>query len=404
MGSDVFVTIVMLVLSGISLGLYTSMMIFSEWSWEAKWALYSLICFIVLPWVWACATLTDLGEIYQEASWHALLLAPAMGTCYGVGAVTFGLAVDIIGQSLGFAIILGTCACVGSLMPHALHPSQITESATEIIWYVLSLILHLVGLALSCSAGLKKAQLEDSHSQQESHCTPGAAVLPVNVSDSEHSENKQLAEAQPCTGLLTSEGTVKGCTYEGIQKREEQVEGAKNNEQFKYGLVLGLVSGVASSCLNLGVTFGESIKDTAKSLGNGSMAPNATTAIILTAGSIPGLAYCVHQLSRNGTWRDFIDVDRFGVRHQIKSLGVVTLMSFMWFGSFATYGICVSKIGHHGEVLAWPIWINVMIFSANASGVAQGEWHGTTARVQLEAAAGVLLICASTCVGIMTIV
>ena len=398
MSGDISETIVMLVLSGISLGLYTSMMSLSTWSWEAKWVLYSVICFIVLPWVWAGATLTNLGEIYQESSWHVLLLAAAMGACYGVGAVTFGLAVDMIGQSLGFAIILGTCACVGSLMPLAMHPSQITESTTKIMWYVLSLVLHLLGLALSCSAGLNKSRHEDLQSQQESSLVVRAA----NRSDS---EKKHLVEQHRCTDLLASTGTVtsSGTYYDGIQK-SEQLEGGKNNEQFKFGLVLGLVSGVASSCLNLGVTFGQSIEDVAKSLGNGSMAPNATAAIILTAGSIPGLAYCVHQLWCNGTWRDFIDVHKFGVRHQIKSVGVVTLMSFMWFGSFATYGICVSKIGHHGEVFAWPIWINVMILSANASGVAQGEWQGTTITIRLQAATGVLLICASTCVGIMTIV
>jgi L-rhamnose-H+ transport protein len=88
-----------------------------EWAWENYWLVFSLTSYLVIPWLIAVFTVPRLFEIYGGAAPAALITVAIFGVGWGIGALAFGLGVERLGMSLGFAIIIGTATIVGTLIP-----------------------------------------------------------------------------------------------------------------------------------------------------------------------------------------------------------------------------------------------------------------------------------------------
>jgi L-rhamnose-H+ transport protein len=91
-------------------------------------------------------------EIYGATSAGTLIGTIAFGVGWGVGAVTFGLGVEALGMALGFAVILGTAATAGTLIPLLLLPHA-PWPASRIAVTAVSLALMLAGVAVCSFAG-----------------------------------------------------------------------------------------------------------------------------------------------------------------------------------------------------------------------------------------------------------
>lgn len=87
------------------------------WRWENTWLLYSLVGMVIVPVILGIATVPHLGGVYFAASWPTLFKVALFGFGWGVGSTLLGLGIERVGMALGFAIILGVTASVGSLLP-----------------------------------------------------------------------------------------------------------------------------------------------------------------------------------------------------------------------------------------------------------------------------------------------
>jgi L-rhamnose-H+ transport protein len=106
------------VVGGMLNGSFTAPMKFSSnWAWENSWLIYSVIGLLCIPIAIALIFVPDLVAVYQAASPGAVALAMLFGFGWGVGSVLFGLGIHMLGMALGFAIILGLTAALGSLIP-----------------------------------------------------------------------------------------------------------------------------------------------------------------------------------------------------------------------------------------------------------------------------------------------
>ena len=98
----------------------------SAWRWENTWLLYSVCGMVAVPWIFAVGTVPHCGEVYSQTSWPTLVQVALFGFGWGIGSTLFGLGISRVGMALGFAIILGITASLGSLLPLAvLHPDQL---------------------------------------------------------------------------------------------------------------------------------------------------------------------------------------------------------------------------------------------------------------------------------------
>ena len=229
-----------LIIAGIANASFTIPMKYArKWAWENTWLAWTVFALVVLPLTAALVTIPNLSMVYRSASPDMILEVCGFGAGWGVAQVLFGLAVDMIGITLAFSIVLGTSAAVGSLIP-------------------------MVSL------------------QRESvNSTGGYAVLG--------------SIALVLLGVML-------CAVAGRLRERASAQAISSQERPSRGLLLAILCGLGASCMNLGVAFGTPLIELAHSFGaNRLNAMNAVWLLLLLAGAVPNVVYCAWLIKRNGS-------------------------------------------------------------------------------------------------------
>ena len=216
------------------------------WRWENIWLPYSVVAMVIIPWSFALATVPGLANVYLNSSWSVLAKVMLFGFGWGIGSTLFGLGVSRVGMALGYALILGITASLGSLLPLALlHPERLLSKQGYLLMAGTALVI--CGLALLSVAGRRREQ-----------------------------------ETKP-------QGTTAA------------------NRGFALGLLICILSGVFSAMLNFSFTFGKELQDRSASLGaTASASANPIWSLALGAGFLANAAYCVYLLNKKRSWHLFI--------------------------------------------------------------------------------------------------
>jgi len=135
------------------------------WKWENTWLVFACTAYLVVPWALVLVGIPHAIHILASVRLATLLVVLLFGLGWGIGAVTFGLGVTAVGMSLGFAVILGLTAVVGTLVP-MLFSAGHSLSFPEMVATGFSLSLMLFGVAVCSWAGKWKEQAPE----------PGATV------------------------------------------------------------------------------------------------------------------------------------------------------------------------------------------------------------------------------------
>jgi L-rhamnose-H+ transport protein len=143
------------VLGGILMGSFSlPMKRTAGWAWENVWLVWSVAALIVTPWVIAFVTVDPLFTVYAKAGMGTLAMVFLFGVGWGLGAMTFGQSISILGMSLAFAISIGLTLAVGSLVPLASRPAVFATSSGIVL--SAGIALMLAGVAVSAWAGSLK--------------------------------------------------------------------------------------------------------------------------------------------------------------------------------------------------------------------------------------------------------
>jgi L-rhamnose-H+ transport protein len=88
-----------------------------SWAWESYWVVQGIVTWILAPWIFALLTVHNLGLFMSAIPVKIKATTIIFGVLYGVGGLTFGLAMRYLGVALGQSIALGLCAAFGTLIP-----------------------------------------------------------------------------------------------------------------------------------------------------------------------------------------------------------------------------------------------------------------------------------------------
>ena len=113
-----------------------------RWSWEIYWLIQGFAAWIVAPLVLAGLLVPNLFGILHAAPQSSIYYALLWGALWGVGGLTFGLAIRYLGIALGYAIALGLCTAFGTLIP------PIYDGSIHAILHETSGQIILTGVAL----------------------------------------------------------------------------------------------------------------------------------------------------------------------------------------------------------------------------------------------------------------
>lgn len=332
---NTFPIIMLAVLSGILNGSYAvPIKLTRKWAWENIWLWFAVSGLLLVPWIFVSQAVPDVGKVLADVPLGASAMTFLCGLGWGIGSVAFGLALHLIGFSLGYTLMMGLIAVIGALVPLLVkNPSALLTPGGIII--LLALLLTIIGIILCGAAG--KAR-EEKNAQKD---------------------GQQTAD----------------------------------KSKFTKGLILCFISGFFSSMLNFAFEFGTPLKDAAfAQLGADSNVFYATSviwAVALSGGFVAFLVYAVWLLARNRTAGNFIEK---GTRSYFFWTFV---MGITFYSSVLCYGLAASALGDAGTTTGWLIFTAGAIVTANIWGIITAEWAGVAKTEMLKMMIGSVFLIGS---------
>ncbi|MFB3922911.1 MAG: L-rhamnose/proton symporter RhaT [Terriglobia bacterium] len=288
-----------------------------EWEWENTWLGFSVSGYLVLPWLVALLTVPQLQQILATTSGATLLKTFLWGLGWGLGGLLMGLGVKYVGLALGFALVIGLTAALGTLIP-LLAVSRVSLTSPQGTKVMAGVVVALVGIAVCSWAG----KLRDR-----------ASTTDGDAADS------------PSGG------------------------------SFGLGLTLCILSGLLCTCGNLGFAFGAEITATATRFGTAQRyASYPLWALLTFPPFLCSGTYCVFLLAKNRTAGRFL-LPGTGRNHLLAAC-----MGAMWLGGMLLYGMGANALGDIGSSVGWALVMSLMVMVANLWGLLTGEWRGAGSR------------------------
>jgi L-rhamnose-H+ transport protein len=345
-----------------------------RWSWEVYWIIQGFAAWIVAPLILAYLFVPQLSSVMHEAyakDPSALQYALLFGVLWGVGGITFGLAIRYLGIALGYAIALGLCAFFGTLVPPFYHgelASMAHLASGKII--LLGVFVCLIGVAVNGAAGYSK----------EHEITP-----------------------------------------------EEKAEAGERDFSFGKGVAIAVLAGFMSSFFAFGLAAGKPLGDLAKvqliASGRSDLWQNLPVLIVvLWGGFITNFIWSAILILKNGSIKQFagepglnpmratatagdtlVDFDpldpstydRIAPRTLIANYVFAAMAGVIWYFQFFFYSMGQTKMGKY-DFSSWTLHMASIIIFATLWGLVLKEWHGTSMRTKLLVTCGLLLLIGST--------
>jgi L-rhamnose-H+ transport protein len=346
-----------------------------RWSWEIYWLIQGFAAWIVAPVVLASIFVPNLFGILSQAhadpNSHAIGYALFWGVLWGVGGLTFGLAIRYLGIALGYAIALGLCTAFGTLIPPiydgSIHTILHETSGLIILGGVL---VCLIAVAVNGAAGLSK----------ENEVTP-----------------------------------------------EEKAEAGETDYNFGKGLAVAIFAGIMSSFFAFGLKAGAPIAALAKTqlladhrLDLWQNLP--VLVVVLWGGFITNFIWSAILIFKNGSIRQFVGepglnpmrathasgntlvdfdpldpstYDRVAPRTLVFNYLFAAMAGVIWYFQFFFYSMGQTKMGKY-DFSSWTLHMASIIIFATLWGLALKEWRGTSRRTKLLVALGLILLVSST--------
>jgi len=318
-----------ILVSGALNGSFPAPMKYSRrWRWENTWLVFATVALLLLPWLLAAGFVPGLVELYRGAALRMLVYPLIFGFLWGIAQVTFGLGISAVGMALAFAVVAGLSCLGGSLVPLlVLNPAALLEPRGLLL--LASMPVLIAGLSFSGAAG-KRREKEQAN-----------AAIPTRA----------------------------------------------GGRSFLAGLGICIFTGIFGANLNLGFVFGGDLLRRSTALGaNPVAATYAVWALVLGAGFIPNLLYCLYLAVRNHTWSLF----RQTGWPSEALLGIA--MALLWLGGMVGYGIGATLTGKYGTSAGYVLLTASIILASNLLGIFTGEWRATSPKTRRLLAAGVVLI------------
>jgi L-rhamnose-H+ transport protein len=338
-----------------------------RWSWEIYWIIQGFAAWILAPMVLALLLVPNLFTILGAAPTSSTTYACFWGVMWGVGGLTFGLAIRYLGIALGYAIALGFCTAFGTLMPPIFSgqmSSILHESSGQVI---------LAGV--------------------------GVCMLAIAVS-----------------GLA-------GYSKEHEISTEDRAEAGERDYSFAKGLAVAIFAGVMSSCFAYGLAAGKPIAEIARvqlmahhRLDLWQNLP--VLVVVLWGGFVTNFVWSIFLIVKNHSWAQFagapginpmgaakvtgtlMDVDpttRLTPETLVKNYVLAALAGVIWYFQFFFYSMGQTKMGKY-DFSSWTLHMASIIIFATLWGVALHEWKGTSRRTKSLVALGLFLLVSSTVV------
>jgi L-rhamnose-H+ transport protein len=153
------------------------------------------------------------------------------------------------------------------------------------------------------------------------------------------------------------------------------------------GYVFAAGAGIMSAIFNIGYTLALPVAAAGISVGLSQFtATNCIWLLMLAAGSIPNLVYCLFLMKQNNT------ASLLTSAPSPRPLVLSITMGLLWGGSIFLYGAATPRLGDIGPSIGWPLSLAVGLLVANLMGMLLGEWRAASVSAVRKMKLGVVTL------------
>jgi L-rhamnose-H+ transport protein len=144
-----------------------------RWPWESVWLVFSIVSLLILPWALALAIVKDLSTVYGTLPRSAFATPILFGAGWGIAQILFGLSIARLGMALGYAIIVGLGALLGTLIPLFVQHADIAASDRGLPIFA-GVAVMILGIAVVSWAGRRR---ENASASRNNYATALALAI-----------------------------------------------------------------------------------------------------------------------------------------------------------------------------------------------------------------------------------
>ena len=123
-----------------------------RWPWENTWLVFSVVSLVILPWALAFTLVDHVGAVYAALPASVFVAPLAFGAGWGIAQVLFGLSIARLGMALGYAIIVGLGALLGTLVPLFVKNREVIGTGRGAL-ILTGVAIMVLGISVSALAG-----------------------------------------------------------------------------------------------------------------------------------------------------------------------------------------------------------------------------------------------------------
>jgi L-rhamnose-H+ transport protein len=341
-----FLGVVLHAIGGFAAGsFYLPIKKIKQWSWESAWLMNGIFAWLVAPITVAMISVPNSWDILSQMDMATIGWTYFFGVLWGIGGLTFGLALRYLGISLGMAIALGLTAAFGTLIP-PLYDGTFGEllNTTSGQVVLLGVVICLVGIAICGKAGMNR------------------------------------------------------------DKDRKNASGGEETDLTK-GLIVAIIAGILSACFAFGLVAGKPIADLAVSSGASQLWQNSPVFVVILAGGFTSnFIYCATLNIKNKTYRDYAFAKAEPSTDGLKTTSPLFLNYLFaiiagctWYCQFMFYGMGSTQMGDK-DFASWTLHMAFIIFFSTLLGILTKEWNNTSRKTKQYLAAGLCVLVISTIV------
>jgi L-rhamnose-H+ transport protein len=307
------------------------------WAWESYWIVGGLFSWLFIPFLAAYLTVPSFMDIIRNTSGSTLFWTYFLGVLWGIGGLTFGLAMRYLGLSLGMSVALGFTSAFGALVPLVYRDIAGVKGDTFSAMLQTNAGLLLLFGVVICLAGI---------------------------------------------GICGRAGMLKEQELSDDQKKE----GVKEFN-LKKGLVVATISGTLSACFNFAIEAGKPMAALAVQVGSNPLFQNNVIFVVLLWGGLTtNLIWCLLLNARNKTFADYTNSKAPLSNNYL----FAALAGTTWFLQFFFYGMGESKLGNGAS--SWILHMAFVILISSMWGLVLKEWKGVSRKTFLMILFGIATI------------
>jgi L-rhamnose-H+ transport protein len=296
--------------------------IIKGWKWETYWMAFSVGAYVLFPLTACLVFASDFVPIIRSTSSSSIITVFLLGAVYGVGNLSFGLALRYLGLSLGYALSLGLMLAIGTLIPPMIDgrlDMMMQKSRGTLL--ISGVVVACIGIALSAWSGILK--------------------------------DKSVSEA----------------------KKQESI----GEFNLIKGAMAAVLVGITGSAMSLGFEQGLPISEMAAQQGVDPLFTMMPVLVVLFSGTfVTTIIWCVYLGYKNHSLKDYFTSGSSKILTANYLLGL--LAGLLWFGQFIVYGMGKSKMGPF-TFTSWGILMALTIVFATVWGLLRKEWKGAPSKV-----------------------